>query len=113
MIYSGKEDIPFLMLLGRNRSAAGEALVQQFNAGHTQDGKLTPVRQTPAAAFATSLIREEVHDTFLNTIVVRLDDSILILIGKTQQTSLMNGRQDQLMSLGIHGSRQWVSYYAK
>jgi hypothetical protein len=112
MIYPGKENIPFLMSLRGYRSAAREVLIQQLNAGHTQDGKLAPVRQTTAAAFATCLIREEVHDTFLNAIVMRLHDSIFILVCKTQQTSLMNRRQNKIVNSSVHSNRRRVPYYA-
>jgi ABC-type ATPase involved in cell division len=101
MIYlgvnSGKEYVPFLMFLRRDKPTAGEGLIQQFNAGHAQNSKLTPVRQTTAAAFTCGLIGKKIHDSFLNAIVMRLHNSIITVIGKTQQASLMNRRQDQLM----------------
>src|SRR6266853_1093222 len=80
MIYSGKENVPFLMSLRGDRAAAGEVLIQQFNIGHALNGKLTPVREAATAAFACSLIREEVHDPFLNAIILRFHDSRFIVI---------------------------------
>jgi hypothetical protein len=80
MIYSGKENVPFLMSLRRDRAAAGEVLIQQFNIGHALNGKLTPVWETAAAALACGLIREEIHDPFLNAIILRLHDSRFIVI---------------------------------
>lgn len=111
MIYSGKENVPFLMSLRGDRAAAGEVLIQQFNIGHALNGKLTPVRETTAAAFARSLIREEVHGPFLNTIILRLHDSRFIVIGKAQQALLMNGRQDDFMKSRIDASRRRVPHY--
>jgi hypothetical protein len=82
MIDSGKKDIPLLMFLRRNRPAAEGGLIQQFNAGHAKNGELAPVRQTTAAAFSCCLISKEVHNPFLNAIVLRLHDSFFTLIGK-------------------------------
>lgn len=113
MIDSGKQHIPLLMPLRRNRPAAGECFIQQFKAGHSQNGKLAPVRQTAAAAFAAGLVRKEVHDSFLNAIILRLHDSMLTVIGKTQQASLMNRRQDELVNTRIHAGRRRVPYYVK
>jgi hypothetical protein len=80
MIYSGEENVPFLMSLRRDRAAAGKVLIQQFNIGHALNGKLTPVREAATAAFACCLIREEVHDPFLNAIILRFHDSKFIVI---------------------------------
>jgi hypothetical protein len=80
MIYSGKENIPLLMFLRGDGPAAGERFIQQFKAGHAQNGKLTPVWETAAAALACGLIREEIHDPFLNAIILRLHDSRFIVI---------------------------------
>jgi hypothetical protein len=113
MIYSGKENVPFLMSLRGDRAAAGEVLIQQFNIGHALNGKLTPVRQAAAAAFSCGLIREEVHDPFLNAIVLRLYDSRFIVIGKAQQAFPMDGRQDELMNSRIYVGRRRVPYYMK
>jgi hypothetical protein len=90
MIYSGEEDVPLLMLLRRNRPAARESFIQQFKIGHTQNGKLAPVWQTTAFAFACTLIREEVRRPFLNAIVLRLRDPLFTVICETQQASLMD-----------------------
>jgi len=113
MIYSGKENVPFLMSLRRDRAAAGKVLIQQFNIGHALNGKLTPVRKAAAAAFARGLICEEVHGPFLNAIILRLHDSFFIVIFKTQQTFLMDGRQDELMNSRIYVSWRRVPYYMK
>jgi hypothetical protein len=113
MIYSGKENIPLLMFLRGDGPAAGERFIQQFKAGHAQNGKFTPVWETAAAALACGLIREEIHDPFLNAIILRLHDSRFIVIGKAQQAFLMNGCQDKIMNSRIHGSRRWVPYYAE
>src|SRR5712671_2605316 len=113
MIYSGKENVPFLMSLRGDRAAAGEVLIQQFNIGHALNGKLTPVRKTTAAAFARNLICEEVHNPFLHAIVLRLYDPLFIVIGKAQQAFLMDGRQDELVNGRIYVSGRWVPYYAK
>jgi hypothetical protein len=111
MIDSGKKNIPLLMFLRRNRAAAEEGLIQQFNAGHAKNGKLAPVRQTAAAAFSCCLICKQVHNPFLNAIVLRLHDSFFTLIGKAQQASLMDGRQDELMNSRIDAGRRGVPYY--
>jgi hypothetical protein len=113
MIYPGKKHVPLLMFLRGHRPSAGEALVHQFNGGHPQNSKLPPVWKTAAAAFACSLKYKKAHHAFLNAIVMRLHDSIFIVIFKAQQAFLMNGRQDELMSNRIHVNRRWVPYYAK
>jgi hypothetical protein len=113
MIYSGEEDVPFLMLLRRNRSATGKCFIQQFKARHAQNGKLTPVRKTTAAAFACNLICEEVRCPFLNAIVLRLHDSLFTVICKTQQAFLMDGRQNKLMNGRIYAGGRRVPYYMK
>lgn len=113
MAHSGKEHVPLLMLLGRDRPAAGKRFIQQFKAGHAQNGKLAPVRQRTAAAFTCNLVSKEVCRPFLNAIVLGLRDSIFIVIAKAQQPSLMDGRQDQLMDSGIHIRRGRMPYYPK
>jgi hypothetical protein len=113
MIYSGKQYVPLLVPLRRNRPAAGKNFFQQFKLGHAQYGKLAPVRQTTAAAFARGLICKEVHNAFLNAIILRLHDSFFIVIFKAQQASLMDGRQDELMNSRINVGRRWVPYYMK
>lgn len=101
------------MPLRRNRPAAGESFLKQFNLGHVQHGKLTPVRQTTAAAFSRGLICKEVHNAFLNAIILRLHDPFFIVVFKAQQASLMDGRQDELMNSRINVGRRWVPYYMK
>ena len=113
MVHSSKQHVPLLMFLGRDRPAAGKRFIQQFNAGHTQNGKLAPVRQRTAAAIACDLVSKEVRRPFLNAIVLRLHDSIFIVIAKAQQPSLMNRRQDQLMDSGIHIRGRRMPYYPK
>jgi hypothetical protein len=111
MVHPGKENVPLLMSLLRHRPAAGEGLVQQFKPGNARHGKLTPVRQTTAAAFTCDLIGKEMYGLFLNAIIVRLYDSDFIEIGEPQQTSLMNGRQDALMNARIDCGRGRMPYY--
>jgi hypothetical protein len=111
MICSGEQDIPLLMLLRRNRPAAGKCLIQQFKARHTQHRKLAPVRQTTAAAFACNLICEEVRSPFLNAIVLRLHDSLFAMICKAEQAFLMNCRQNELMNRRIYIGGRRVPYY--
>ena len=101
MVHPGKEDVPLLMSLRRDRPAARKCLLQQFKLGNARHGKLTPVRQATAAAFARDLIGKEVYGLFLNAIIVRLYDSNFIEIGEPQQASLMNGREDALVDCGI------------
>lgn len=113
MVYSGEEDVPLLMLLRRDRPATGKGFIQQFKVGHAQHGKLAPVRQTTTAAFTCSLKREQVRDSFLNAIVLRLHDSFLTVIVKAQQVSLMNRRQDEFVNTRIHASRRRMPYYVK
>jgi hypothetical protein len=112
MIYPGKENVPFLMLLRGDGPGAAEVLWQQFNIGHALHGKLPPVRQTAAAAFATDLKCKKVRHAFLNTVILRLHDSIFTVVCKTQQASLMDGRQNKIMNSSVHTSRRWVPYYA-
>jgi hypothetical protein len=111
MVYPGKENVPLLMSLRRDSAAAGERLLLQFKPGNARHRKLTPVRQTAAAAFTRDLIRKQVHGPFLNAIIMRLYDSSLIEIDKPQQASLMNGRQDTLMDSSIHIGRGRMPYY--
>jgi len=94
MIHSGEEDIPLLMFLQQDRPATGKAFIQQFKLRYAQHGKLAPVRQTTTAAFTRSLKCEEVRNSVLNSIVLRLHDSLFTVIVKAEQASLMNGRQD-------------------
>lgn len=101
MIYPGKENIPFLMFLRRDRPAAGECFIQQFKAGHSQNGKLAPIRQRTAAAFACDLIGKEVHGALLDAIIMRFHDSMLIVIAKAQQAFPMDGREDSFMDCWI------------
>ena len=102
MVHSGKEHVPLLVSLRRDRPAAGERLLQQFKAGNARHGKLTPVRQTAAAAFARDLICKEVYRFVLNAIIVRLYDSNFIEIGEPQQVSLMDGREDAIVDCGVN-----------
>jgi hypothetical protein len=113
MIDPGKEYVPFLMLLRRDRPAAGECFIQQFKAGHVQNGKLAPVRQTAAAALACSLIGKEVHNAFLDAIILRFHDSVFTVVGKAQQASLMDRRQDHRVDSGNHIRRRRMPYYVK
>ena len=101
MVHPGKENVPLLMSLRRDRPAAGKGLLQQLKSRNARHRKLTPVRQTTAAAFTCNLIGKEVHGPFLNAIIMRLYDSNFIEISKPQQASLMNGRQDTLMDCGV------------
>ena len=111
MIYSGKENVPFLMSLRRDSAAAGESLVEQFNFGHALHGELAPVRQCAAAALARELIGEEVNSVLLNAVILRLNDANLVVIEKPQQSLLMNGCQDELMNGRIYVGRRRVPYY--
>src|SRR5690349_6746952 len=113
MVYSGEEDVPLLMFLRRNRPATGKGFIQQFKVGHAQHGKLAPVRQTTTAAFTCSLKRKKVRDSLLNAIVLRLHDSLFTVIVKAQQSSPMNGRQDQFMHRRVDASRRRMPYYVK
>ena len=112
MVHPGKEKVPLLMSLRRDSPAAGEGLLQQFKFGNARHRKLAPVRQTAAAAFTCNLIGKEVHSPFLNAIIMRFYDSNFIEIGKPQQASFMNGRQDALMNSRINRGRGWMPYYA-
>jgi len=111
MLYPGKENVPLLVSLRRDSPAAGERLLQQFKPQNARHGKLAPVRQAAAAAFARDLIDKEVRGPLLNAIIMRLYDSNLIEIGKSQQASLMNGGQDTLMDRGVHIRRGRMPYY--
>jgi hypothetical protein len=111
MIYSGEEDVPVLMLLRRNRPAAGKSLIQQFKARHTHNGKLAPVRQTTAAAFTCNLICEEVRNLFLNAIILRLHDSLFTVICKAEQTFLMDCCQNKPMNGWIYVGGRRAPYY--
>jgi hypothetical protein len=44
---------------------------------------------------------------------LRLHDPLFIVIRKAQQASLMDGRQDELMSSRIYVGRRWVPNYTK
>src|SRR6478735_319540 len=101
------------MSLRGDCAASCERLLQQFKVGNARHGKLAPVRQAAAAAFARDLIGKEVYSPFLNAIVMRLHDSNLIEISKPQQASLMNSRQDVLMDRGIHIGGCRMPYYMK
>jgi len=113
MPHSGEEDVPLLMFLRRDSPATGKAFIQQFDVGHTQHGKLAPVRQTATAAFTSSLKREEVRNSFLNPIILRLHDSFFAVIDKAQQASFMNRRQNEFVNTRIHASRRRMPYYVK
>jgi len=112
MVHPGKENVPLLMLLRRDRAAAGEGFVQQFNFGHALHCELAPVRQCAAAALTRKLIGEEVHSALLNAVILWLDDANLAVIEKPQQSLLMNGRQDALMNARIDCGRSRMPYYA-
>jgi len=112
MVHPGKENVPLLMSLRRNRPAAGEGLLQQFKPGNARHGKFAPVRETTAAALTCDLIGKEIYGLLLNAIIVRLYDSDFIEIGEPQQASLMNGRQDALMNARIDCGRSRMPYYA-
>lgn len=99
------------MFLRRDRAAAGEGFVQQFNFGHAPHRELAPVRQCAAAALARKLIGEEVHSALLNAVILWLDDANLAVIEKPEQSLLMNGRQDALMNARIDCSRSRMPYY--
>ena len=88
MIDAGEKNVPFLMSLRGNSAAAGECLLQQFNAGHAVHDEFTPVRETSAAALAADLIREEGDYAFLNAIVLWLGDAKLAFVKKAQQPLL-------------------------
>jgi hypothetical protein len=102
-----------LMFLRRNRPATGKGVIQQFNARHAENGKLAPVRQTTAAAFTCSLKCEEVRDSFLNPVVLRLHDPLFIVIGKSQHPFPMDCCQDELVNSRIYVSGGWVPYDVK
>ncbi|MCU1255499.1 MAG: hypothetical protein JWM83_1798, partial [Candidatus Angelobacter sp.] len=95
------------------RPAAGEVLIQQFNIGHALNGKLTPVRETAAAAFAADLICEKVYHALLNTVILRLHDSRFAVIFKAQQASPMDGRQNKIMNSSIHSGGCRMPYYTE
>jgi hypothetical protein len=111
MVHPGKENVPLLMPLRRDSPAAGEGLLQQFKFGNARHGKLSPVRQATAAAFARDLICKEINGLFLNAIIMRLYDSDFIEIGKPQQASFMDGREDALVDRRIHIVRGRMPYY--
>ncbi len=111
MVHPGKDNVPLLMSLRRDRPAAGERFLQQFKPGNARHGKLAPVWQTAAAAFTRNLICKKVYCLFLHAIIMRLYDSDFIKVGKPQQASLMNGREDALMNARIDDRRSRMTYY--
>ena len=111
MVNPGKENVPLLMSLRRNRPAAGEGLLQQFNFGHAPHHELAPVRQGAAAALARKLISEEVHSALLNAVILWLNDANLAVVEKPQQSFLKNGCQDALMNSRIDCRRSRMPYY--
>jgi len=113
MVHPGKENVPLLMFLRRDRTAAGEGLVQQFNFGHALHGELAPVRQRAAAALARELIGKEVYSALLNSVILWLNDANLAVIEKPQHFLFMNGRQNTLMDRGIHSRGSRMPYYMK
>jgi len=101
------------MFLRWNSPAAGESGVEQFNFRHAHHRELAPVRQCAAAALARKLIGEEVHNAFLNTVILRLHDANLVVIQKPQQALLMDRAQDDLMNSRIYIGRRWMPHYMK
>ena len=113
MIHSGKKYVPLLMFLQWDSPAAGKGLVQQLNFRHALHRELAPVRQCAAAALACKLIGEEVHNAFLNTVILRLHDANLVVIQKPQQALPVDGAQNELMNSRIYVRRRWMPHYMK
>jgi hypothetical protein len=93
--YSNKYFIPPMMRI-RNFSIPGERLVQHLDALQTAHVERSPSRKPPAALPA-DLPREQSPNPFLDAVIMRFDDSFLILIAESNQTRILDRTVKQVM----------------
>ncbi len=92
------------MLLGG--TVAGKSFVQHFEVGHLVYVEHSPVRQAPGAALSADLEGQKASLSVLHSIVVRLSDSGLALIYKSDLVAGGDGIQELVVNL-----RAWVADY--
>lgn len=92
------------MTLRRNSPATGKSLLQQLKAGNFLNNKFAPLRDSPAAALASDLIRKEARSAFLNAIILWLCDPKLAIVDEAQQMFLVNGSQNRFVHRWINAA---------
>lgn len=96
-----EKHIPFDVFTCGSRASPRERLVQHFEVSDLIDFRQKPVGQT-AAATAGDLPAQQLDRAFENPVVMRFGNAILAVIGKSNDTRVLDGRPEQRMRLQQH-----------
>jgi hypothetical protein len=92
--HSDEQFVPFVMFPRFGGAASGKGLVELFDFRGLVGHDTLPVGKLFAAG-AAHLIREELDDVLVNSVVVRFDDPFLVSIAKPKQASLTDRFPEQ------------------
>jgi hypothetical protein len=88
------------MFAGSRRTAARKGLVEQLSVRDQLGFHPSPVGKRSAAGTA-DLIRQQLDDAIVLTIIVRFDDAIFIEVAKSNQSGVFDRRSQQLIEVRI------------
>jgi len=101
------------MMLARNFSISRKRPLQHLDVLHAGNIKPTPSRQS-TSALPADLPRKQSDDSFLNTVIVRFNDSLLVLVSEANQPPILNRAVEQVMQFRVdchctpyHSLRSW------
>ena len=98
--YSEKEFVPFVMFARWRCASAWKASIQQFQIGHLIDVQPPPIGKT-AATGAANLICKKPHNAVLDSVIVRLNDSVFSKVTQLNQPSVMDRCSQQSINVWI------------
>jgi hypothetical protein len=90
------------MLSSRGRSATLKPSIEQIEIGNSIHIHPSPIRKLSTAR-APDLVTKEPHAAFLNSIVVRFDNPLPVVITKPNHALVLNGRAEQLIHIRSRG----------
>jgi hypothetical protein len=92
--HSDEQFVPFVMFPRFGLATSGKSLVERFYFRGLVGHDPLPVGKLFAAGPA-DLIREELDDAVVNSVIVRFDDPFLVSIAKPKQASLIDRVPEQ------------------
>src|SRR5579872_880913 len=88
------------MMLARNFSITRKRPLQHLDVLHAGNIEPTPSRQS-TTALPADLPRKQSDNPFLNTVIVRFNNSFLVLVSETNQPPFLNCPVEQVMQFTI------------
>jgi hypothetical protein len=92
--HSDEKRIPPDVIAGRGRPPAREGLVQQFEADDLVGSHEEPVGKGTAAG-AVGLIAKQLDRSFEDSVIVRLNNALLVVVYQPDHARLFDSRPDQ------------------